>query len=301
MDDFEGNEVTEEVTNDAVDIDYDSLNVDDDNDSGDQETPTRNPAWDPILELIPEQLHSRVIPHLSKTDKHVQSLQQTYAPFKQFIDNGVTADVINQGLSLGQAIANDPQSVYDALREKFDLTHDEAIKVLEDNEEDDDESQGYEYGDEEDGEDDDDLIDIDDAVSNHPLVRQLQEQAQRQNQRDQEIFREQQLNEIKQEVDKEWAEIEEKAGGKLSDSVRDDIMQRALYLAGDGVPKLKDGFNAHVKFVTSIRNSTANNSAPSVADGTGLLPGANKYDLDTADGRQQRMVDQMRKMGITEG
>lgn len=293
---------TEETTaeDSSVSIDYDSLSesIDTPEPSEGTTDTTKNPAWDPILNLIPEQLHSQVIPHLSKTDKHVQQLQQTYAPYKSFIDQGITPEAINQGLTLGQAIAQNPQAVYDQMRNQFGLSHAEAIQALEDNE--DEDGQGLEGG-YDDDDDDEDGIDIDDVIANHPAFRQLQEQAERNNQREQEQAREVQLNSIREEVDREWSEIETMVGGKLSDDIKEDIMQRALHLAGDGLPVLKDGFNAHIKFVTKIRNTTANNSAPSVAEGNGLLPGAHKYDMTSADGRQQRMVDLMRASGMTKG
>lgn len=303
MSDLEGSEVNEVESSEdsSVAIDYDSFGESIDSSESAEETnseTTKNPAWDPILSLIPEQLHQQVIPHLSKTDKHVQQLQQTYAPYKQFIDQGITADVIHQGLTIGQAIASNPQAVYDQMREQFNLTHEQAIQALEDNE--DNDSQGLEGG-YDDDDNDDEGFDIEEAVANHPLVRQLAEQAERNQLREQEQEREAQLNNIKQEVDREWSELETMVGGKLDADIREDIMQRALALAGDGIPVLKDGFNAHVKFVSRIRNTTANNSAPSVAEGNGLLPGAHKYDLNSSDGREKRMVDMMRSMGITKG
>lgn len=290
---------TESTEDSSVSIDYDALSSEsiDSSESAVETDTTKNPAWDPILSLIPEQLHSQVIPHLSKTDKHVQQLQQTYAPYKSFIDQGITPEVISQGLTLGQAIAQNPQAVYDQMREQFGLTHEEAITALQDGE--DDDSQGLQGG--YDDDENEDGLDVDELVANHPLVQQLQQQQEAINAERQQQFHEQQLNSIKEEVDREWSEIETRAGGKLPEHIKEDIMQRALAIAGDGLPKLMDGFNAHVKFVSAIRNSTANNSAPSVADGTGLLPGAHKYDLNSSEGREQRMVDMMRSMGITKG
>lgn len=267
-----------------------TLNEDNSGEDTSQDTNTdatgKNPAWDPILSLIPEQLHSQVIPHLSKTDKHVQQLQQSIAPYKSIIDRGISPDVINQSLTLGQAIAENPQAVYDQMRSQFNLTHEQAIEAINDaGNEDDEDSQGYEgYGDPEDGEED--------VVSNHPLVLQLQQQLADVQQQREEQQREVMMNNIREEVNREWSDIEKMAGGRLSESVRNDIQMRALNIAGEnGMPKLMDGFREHIQFASQIRNSSANNTAPPVADGTGLLPSSRTYDKSTPEGMQAFIAD----------
>lgn len=296
MSDFEGTDSTDtsvDATEETVSIDYDSLAATNESTEVNSETESpvaegsKNPAWDPILNLIPEQLHGQVIPHLSKTDKHVQQLQQTYAPFKQFIDQGITPDVISQSLSLGQAIARDPQAVYDQMREQFNLSHAETIQTMNKiaNDED-EESQGLEtYGDE--GDEDED-----DPIAQHPLFIQMQEQLAAVNSEREESRREQMYADIRDQVNQEWSDIEKKVGGRLSEDIKADIQQRALNLAGDnGMPVLMDGFNDHIRFVSKIRNSSANNFAPAVTDGTGLLPGNSTYDMGSKDGMENFIAD----------
>lgn len=306
MSDFE-NSGSEEVETSESSVaendftpDYSSLNsslnepentdTGDNNSEPDNSGESRNPAWDPILNLIPEQLHSQVIPHLSKTDKHVQELQQRYAPYKGIIEQGVSPDAITNSLTLARAIQENPQAVYDEMREQFGLTHEQAIQVMEDADEDDD-SQGLEYGDEEDSDF------SGEAIENHPIVVQLREQVEALNQVRQEQAMIEMQDKIRNDVAAEWSEIEKIAGGNLSQSAKDDIAQRALQLAGDnGVPSLMDGFKAHVRFVSEIRNSSANNSAPPVADGTGLLPSSRTYDKSTPEGRQAFIADFARSL-----
>lgn len=291
MSDFEGNdsevESTEDTSSEDFTPDYSALNsslnepeVTETEDTSD----SRNPAWDPILNLIPEQLHSQVIPHLSKTDKHVQELQQRYAPYKSFIDQGISPDVIDNSLTLGQMIAKDPQAVITQMQEQFGLTRAEAEDLAEDIA--DDDGQGLEYGDEEDSDF------SGEAIESHPLVQQLQAQVQELAQAKQEQQMQEMQSRIADEVRNEWAEVEKQAGGRLPQHIKDDIAQRALSLAGDnGIPSLMSGFKAHVQFASQIRNSSANNSAPSVADGTGLLPSSRTYDKSTPEGRQAYIAD----------
>lgn len=298
MSDFEGIESEVDTSSDtsvAEDFtpDYsalnDSLNAPE---PVEEETTTdsRNPAWDPILNLIPEQLHSQVIPQLSKTDKHVQELQQKYAPYKSFIEQGIDPDVISNSLTLGRMIAEDPQAVITQMQAQFGLTREEAEDLAEDLA--DDESQGLEYGDEEDSDY------SGEAIESHPLVQQLQAQvAELAHAKQEQHYAEMQAR-IADDVRNEWNEIEKIAGGNLSQDIKDDIMQRALQLAGDnGMPKLMDGFKAHINFASKIRNSSANNSAPSVSDGTGLLPSSRTYDKSTPEGRQAYIADFARSLG----
>lgn len=261
-----------------------SLNEPEVTETTEETSDSRNPAWDPILDLIPEQLHSQVIPHLSKTDKHVQELQQRYAPYKSFIDQGISPDVIDNSLTLGQMIAKDPQAVITQMQEQFGLTRAEAEDLAEDFA--DDDGQGLEYGDEEDSDF------SGEAIESHPLVQQLQAQVQELAQAKQEQQMQEMQSRIADEVRNEWAEVEKQAGGRLPQHIKDDIAQRALSLAGDnGIPSLMSGFKAHVQFASQIRNSSANNSAPSVADGTGLLPTSRTYDKSTPEGRQAYIAD----------
>lgn len=293
MSDFEGQGTEEVNTEDTSSVaedfqpDYGALNesFNEPDTTEDSETPKSNPAWDPILSIVPEPLHAQIIPHLSKTDKHVQELQQKFAPYKGFVDQGISPDIINQSLMLGKAIQENPQAVYDQMREQFGLTHEEAIEQMEDALDSEDEGQGFEgFGDEDDA---DYTVDIE----SHPAVVAMREQLEQLQSIQQEQEHTALQNRIAEEVSNEWREIEQVAGGPLSDAVKDDIMQRALHIAGDGLPKLMDGFKAHVQFASQIRNSSANNYAPSVTDGTGMLPTSRTYNMETEEGMTQYIAD----------
>ena len=70
-----------------------------------------------------------------------------------------------------------------------------------------------------------------------------------------------------------------------------------MQIAGDeGMPSLIEGFKAHVAYSSRIRNSSANNSAPSVTDGTGLLPTSRTYDKSTPEGLQAFIADYTRSI-----
>lgn len=84
-----------------------------------------NPAWNDMLSIVPEELHSQVTPHLRNWDQNfqskVQSVQSEYAPFEEFKSAGVSADQLKMGMGLMQALENDPKQVYDLLASQFNF------------------------------------------------------------------------------------------------------------------------------------------------------------------------------------
>lgn len=98
---------------------------------GGESSPGQNPAWGEALGAIPEQFHSVLTPHFQKWDQSAQErIEQANAkvkdfePFQQFVDVGVTAEDLAQGYQLLYQLNQDPQAVYNALKEayKFDAS-----------------------------------------------------------------------------------------------------------------------------------------------------------------------------------
>src|SRR5678815_523547 len=85
------------------------------NDSAQGESTGGNPAWQDILNVLPDSLHSTVKPALEKWDQGVQQRFQTvhsqYEPFKPFLDSGVDPQNINYALAILDKIENDPRSI----------------------------------------------------------------------------------------------------------------------------------------------------------------------------------------------
>jgi len=80
-----------------------------------------NPAWQDILNVLPDSLHSVVRPALEKWDRGVQDRFQTvhsqYEPYKALLDAGIPAENVQYALAVLEKIENDPRSIYDALAE----------------------------------------------------------------------------------------------------------------------------------------------------------------------------------------
>jgi len=99
-------------------------------DAGDN-TPGLNPAWEPVLSVLPEQFHSVVTPHFQKWDQEAQSRIESvnqqikqYEPYNKFVEHGITPEEVEQGLRLMYEINNNPENVYKALVEAYKFGQD---------------------------------------------------------------------------------------------------------------------------------------------------------------------------------
>jgi hypothetical protein len=75
-----------------------------------------HPAYDKLLAELPEAWHSKVTPYLQEQDKYFQQQLEKYTPFKDLVDEGVSADLIKGGLNLARAIETNPTEVYSSLQ-----------------------------------------------------------------------------------------------------------------------------------------------------------------------------------------
>lgn len=93
---------------------------------GGGETPGQNPAWNDVLSALPAEYHEIVTPHFQQWDQSVQqrieaanSKVKAYEPYRDFVDNGITADQLEQGLQLAYQLNANPQGFYNALAETY--------------------------------------------------------------------------------------------------------------------------------------------------------------------------------------
>lgn len=81
-----------------------------------------NPAWNPLLEKIPDQnLQKLIMPTLKEWDQNynqgIQKVHSQYAAFKPFLDAQVPPEDLNNAMMVYQALQEDPQKVIEALME----------------------------------------------------------------------------------------------------------------------------------------------------------------------------------------
>lgn len=80
-----------------------------------------NPAWNEILGVLPDSLHSVVKPALEKWDSNyregISKVQSRYEPYREILDTGIEPQNLQYALALLDKIENDPRAIYDALAE----------------------------------------------------------------------------------------------------------------------------------------------------------------------------------------
>lgn len=84
-----------------------------------------NPAWQPFLEAVPQELHQKITPLLQDWDKGVndrfQKVHSEYEPWKPIIGAAGTPENATFALNLLDAMYNNPQVIYDALKSKYNF------------------------------------------------------------------------------------------------------------------------------------------------------------------------------------
>jgi hypothetical protein len=88
-----------------------------------------NPAWNDLMQVIPEDIHSQVIPHLRNWDSGVQtkiqSVHSEWEPYKFLKEGEVSPDDARVALGILRAVQEDPKAVYDSLAESYGFNESE--------------------------------------------------------------------------------------------------------------------------------------------------------------------------------
>lgn len=100
-----------------------------------------NPVWEPIRQELGLGFEA-IKPHLLEIDKGfnqgITKANEKYSPWKQFDEQGITPDVIQQSFGVLQQLNDSPEEVYAALGQflkengRLPETADEAVEALED-------------------------------------------------------------------------------------------------------------------------------------------------------------------------
>lgn len=105
------------------------------------EAPAVNPAWNDVLNVLPEQFHPIVTPHFQRWDNSAQQrIEQANAQLKEWEayqplrEHGISMEDVTNGLRYMQAINQDPRAVWQALGDAYGLTAEQAQQAVEGNE-----------------------------------------------------------------------------------------------------------------------------------------------------------------------
>src|SRR5690349_15512817 len=78
-----------------------------------------NPAWNAVLEPLPQEFHKQVMPKLQEWDDNFAKVQSDFAPYKPLLDNNVRFEDIQKAFSLVDLINSNPRAVWDQLGQRF--------------------------------------------------------------------------------------------------------------------------------------------------------------------------------------
>lgn len=226
-----------------------------------------NPAWKEVYDLLPAEFHPLIQPKLKSWDDNFAKVQSQYAPYKPLIERGVPYEAINTSMEFAALLNSNPRAVYEELGKRFGFSEQGQQQVEEQEQE---EQQNPEEG----------MFEPQDLTKNpqfaalqnayNQLEQRLQaeDQAKRQWQEEQAAI---------QEINTEWQQLESKVG-QLPPPVKAEIIRRAIFI-GDQKgtpPSIAEGYQDYAQFVSRVRNTRANATAPDVMPGNGGLPKAKK-------------------------
>jgi hypothetical protein len=93
------------------------------NEAQETDEPKDNPAWNDALSLVPEEFHPHLKSNFSKWDKYTQEVQQSFAPFKEFAEQGVKPEEIQQALQFAHFLNTNPRGVFDFLDKQYNYSN----------------------------------------------------------------------------------------------------------------------------------------------------------------------------------
>lgn len=215
-----------------------------------------NPYWEKVLNEIPSEFHGRITPTFKEWDDNFSKVQSQYAPYKQLVERNVPYEQIDKSLQLAQLLSTNPELVYQELHNRFGQQSEQGQQENEDEDDDfeSDEPQAY------------DLEKDPRWIAQQEQLQAMQNffMSQQQAQMDQEI---------ETEIDNEFTALEQQIGRKLDEDERVEVINRSIYLADkegpNAVPDLAKGYEAYNAFVSKVRNTRPNNTAPDVLSGNG--------------------------------
>ena len=111
-------ESTTEFTEGASDAPTEAAQPQDHSTGSEQEA---NPFWGEVEKLAGPNVYKLIQPHLAKADtaarQRVEAVNQSYAPWKAFADQGIAPEHVQQALGVVQQLNTSPEQVFTSLQE----------------------------------------------------------------------------------------------------------------------------------------------------------------------------------------
>lgn len=226
----------------------------------------RNPAWDPVLSLIPSQLHEGVVPHLKKWDENfqteLQKVQSQYEPLKPLLESGADAETLQRALGFYQLAEKNPQRVYEEMAKYYGF--------------------GQDQGQQEQVQDSDDEFSLDGEDDEDPRYAALKQNQEAIAQVLLSQHEKEQMQQFEQQVEQEVATIKESHPDM---SEEDEVMMYRIAVANNC--SLTDAAQELFKYTESKQQAALKTAphAPSVMSANGVIPGQQPIDPRKLDSK----------------
>lgn len=229
------------------------------------------PAWGKLFEVLPEQFqkHPTVRETLKEWDNNFAKVQSDYAPYKPLLENKISYEDIQNSIELTRLISANPKYVYEELGKRYGFGAEQGQQQVDDPEE------------EENEEIPPNLLELENNPTLKAMKDQLDQfqqmfQAQEQAKADEAV-----KQAAQQEINNEWNELYKDLripeGKDLPQNVKNEIIRRSVAIGDEtGIYSIKEGYRDYADFVNYVRNTRANNTAPTVMPGNGALPSTKK-------------------------
>lgn len=236
-----------------------------------------NPAWNELLNELPDGFQNTVAPHLKKWDdnwraaeqKHKEELQEVqskYSPIQEFVDNGVPVEQVADSFKLAQALNDNPEQFYKEIGAWLGYDQGQQNKS--------EDTSNSEYEDSE--------TEYSDLESN-PKFQELKQQydslADTVQNKQQQEEEDKMAAQYQEQIDSELGELKEKFENDGKAFEPSAILKLAIANSGeDGEYDLATAANEYAEMISNATQSNQK-KAPQVMGTTGGFP-ADTVDLD---------------------
>jgi hypothetical protein len=268
---------------------------------GDPSAPQSAIEWQQLIERIPEPLHEEIRPMLQEYERQYQRVNEQLAPFKQFVDSGVSQADVELALSIHNAMLMDPKRFYDSFGESYGWNVPAPQQQQTPVQYQQPQRMSYEEFFEEDGVTpqagvDPQLIQILQAQQERldMLVQAQEYNQQREQQYVAQQQQEQQREQGRQQMEAEFQEIQAKYG----DFDKQEVVKRAFANASAGKnPTLTNAYHELRDYEQKILQRQAAQRPPVVLGGANGTPPQAPVPLNTEDERRAAALELAIRLG----
>lgn len=233
-------------------------------------TPQGNPAWQPLLQQLPDAYHHLVTPHLKQWDQNfqteLQKVQSQYEPFAAFKDQN--PEDIQRAIGLYELANSNPEYLFNQMKEYYGFGGDQGQQV-----------------DQQQTQVSDDDFDINGGIENDPKFKEVQGAVNSMAEMFIKQHEQEQMRQAEQQLQVEIDSIKANNPGMTED---DEVMIYRIAAANN--MSLTDAAAELTRYTEAAVAARQAPAAPSVMSANGAVPDASTVDPRKLDSRGTRSL-----------